>query len=100
MFDNLINQFSVRYGKASKVKITSFGQRESRGSGEYIIYNNSQDIFIDSNTRVFQETKYGICFNIKRKNLTLTPSKNSEMYTKFRPTKGGCGSKFSIFPKK
>ena len=28
---------------------------------------NSQDIFIDYNTRVFRETKYGICFDIKRK---------------------------------
>ena len=30
-------------------------------------------IKIDSNTRVFRESKYGICFDIKRKKLTLTP---------------------------
>ena len=28
---------------------------------------NSHDNFIDSNTRVFRENKYAICFGIKRK---------------------------------
>ena len=46
---------------------------------------NPEDIFIDSNIRVFRETKYGIYFETKRKNLTLAPSKKSKMYTKDPP---------------
>ena len=30
---------------------------------------NSEDIFIDSTISVFRETKYGICCDIKRKNV-------------------------------
>ena len=40
---------------------------------------------MDSNTRVFRETKYAMCFDIKRKNLTLTPSKKYEVHTKGPP---------------
>ena len=57
---------------------------------------NSQDIFIDSNTKVFRETKYGICFYLKQKNLTLKPLKKSDMYTKRDPL----WSEFLIFIEK
>ena len=43
---------------------------------------NSHDNFIDSNTRVFRENKYAICFDINRKKLTLTPLKKSEINIK------------------
>ena len=36
-------------------------------------------MFIDSNTTIFRETKYDICFDIMGKNLNLTASKNSEI---------------------
>ena len=42
---------------------------------------------MDSNSRVFRETKYGICFDIKRKNSTLTPSEKSEIYRVFHRTR-------------
>ena len=45
----------------------------------------SQDIFIDSNLTLIRETKYGICFDIKRKKLTLTLSKKFEINTKGPP---------------
>ena len=40
---------------------------------------------MDFDIRVFRETKYGICFDIKLKNVTFTPSKSSEIYTKGPP---------------
>ena len=50
---------------------------------------------MDSNTRIFKEAKYGICFDKKRKILTLTPSKKSEINTKGSP----CGLHFGFSSK-